>query len=608
MDNRTEADKACEADKEDLEPPSSVPEEPLEQNPGIIAEGTFSQTATAPFPKLFPIPALIITAAAFAVILPMFWFGIPSGHDFEFHMNSWMEVLGQWKQGIFYPRWASLAHYGYGEARFIFYPPASWTLGALLGAALPWKIVPGAYLWIVLTLAGFSMFLLARNWVSRRDAIFAAALYAANPYHIVIVYWRSAYAELLASALLPLLVLLVVRAEQRAWKSIISLALIVAAAWLTNAPSAVMVNYSLALFVVIAAIVQRSPRMLLHGAAGVVLGAMLACFYLLPAVYEEKWVNIWQVLSPGLNPQENFLFTMINDADHNQFNLLVSTVAVAEITLLLGAFFFSRRNRRDNPKLWWILAAWGSAAALLMLPFTVIFWQYLPKLRFIQLPWRWLLCLNVAFVLLITLGLRRWLPRLLVCALLLGTLAVVWHKQPPWWDRAADIAEMVDNLQTGKGYEGTDEYVPTDADPYEIKQDARKVAVEGGGKFRLHVQQWTPESKIFTVSVAQSGHAVLRLFNYPAWSVEVNDRLTATKTREVTGQMMIPLQPGENHVHIVFMRTRDRTLGAAISGASLLLVILLIVYGKWRSYKSAKSSETGVAQRGKPQGGGAAFL
>src|SRR5712692_8954128 len=221
---------------------------------------------------------LVIGVIAFCVVLPFVKLCIPSGHDFEFHFNSWIEVIEHWKQGVLYPHWGSMAHYGYGEARFIFYPPASWTLGALLGAALPWKIVPGAYLWIVLTLAGFSMFLLARNWVPRRDAIFAAALYAANPYHIVVVYWRSAYAELLASALLPLLVLFIVRAEQKAWKNIISLALIVAAAWLTNAPSAVMVNYSLALFVMIAAIVQRSPRMLLHGAAGVVLGAMLACF------------------------------------------------------------------------------------------------------------------------------------------------------------------------------------------------------------------------------------------------------------------------------------------------------------------------------------------
>ncbi len=148
-------------------------------------------------------------ATAFAVVCPFFVLGNASGHDFEFHMNSWIEVLGQWHQGIIWPRWAALAQFGYGEPRFIFYPPASWMLGGALGAALPWRVVPGAYIWIALTLAGCSMFLLARQWLPRRDAIFAAAVYAANPYHLVIVYWRSAMAELLVAALLPLLLLCV---------------------------------------------------------------------------------------------------------------------------------------------------------------------------------------------------------------------------------------------------------------------------------------------------------------------------------------------------------------------------------------------------------------
>src|SRR3989442_11056821 len=132
--------------------------------------------------------------------MPFFLLGILAGHDFEFHITSWMEVLSQWKQGILYPRWAALAHYGYGEARFLFYPPASWMLGAALGTLLPWKAVPGAYVWLALTLSGCSMFLLARQWLDRRDAIFAAVLYAANPYYIVLFYLRSAVAALLARA------------------------------------------------------------------------------------------------------------------------------------------------------------------------------------------------------------------------------------------------------------------------------------------------------------------------------------------------------------------------------------------------------------------------
>ena len=124
---------------------------------------------------------LAIGSMAFAAEIPFFFFGTPSGHDVEFHLYSWLEVLAQWKQGIFLPRWASMAHFAYGEPRFIFYPPASWMLGALLGAVFPWKFASCIYIWLALSLAGMSMFLLARRWFDRADAIFVGAFYAVNP-------------------------------------------------------------------------------------------------------------------------------------------------------------------------------------------------------------------------------------------------------------------------------------------------------------------------------------------------------------------------------------------------------------------------------------------
>jgi uncharacterized membrane protein len=216
-------------------------------------------------------PVLAICGAAFAVEIPFFFFGTPSGHDVEFHLYSWLDVLSQWKQGVFLPRWAAMAHFAYGEPRFMFYPPASWTLGALLSAIFPWTIVSAVYIWIVLALAGASMFVLARRWVDRRDALFAAVLYAVNPYHLVIVYWRSAFAELLASCLFPLLLLLLLKARDEGRRVIVPLALVLAAAWLTNAPAAVMMHYSLALLLVLLAWQQRSWRILLVGAAVVAL-------------------------------------------------------------------------------------------------------------------------------------------------------------------------------------------------------------------------------------------------------------------------------------------------------------------------------------------------
>jgi len=521
-------------------------------------------------------PLLIIVATALAVVVPWLFLGIPSGHDFEFHVNSWMEVLAQWKQGIIYPRWAALAHFGYGEARFIFYPPISWLLGALLGALLPWKLAPAAFVFVALTLSGCSMFLLARRYLARPDAIFAAALYAANPYYLVIVYWRSAFAELLAGALLPLLLLQILELPDTRHRAVIPLGLLVAAAWLINAPSAVMINYSLAFLIAVVAILRRSPQVLLYGAAAAILGAGLAGFYIVPAAYEQKWVAITQVLAPGVRPQDNFLFTILEDTDHNRFNILVSLVAAAQIVMLAGAALLSRLRRRESMRLWWTIAAWSVLPAVLMFSFTFSLWQHLPKLRFVQLPWRWLLCLNVPFALLTTMAWRRWAARAVVCAAMLFVLVIAWHRiQAPWWDTSADLNEMLDNQQDGSGYEGTDEYVPTGADPYEINKEARRVTFDGAGHSRIEVKQWDAESKFSIADVTSPGKLVVRLFDYPAWQVEVNGHPVASETHEVTGQLMIPVEAGQNQVRITFIRTWDRSVGGIISALTAVFVLIV---------------------------------
>jgi hypothetical protein len=523
-------------------------------------------------------------ATALAVLLPTFFLGIPSGHDFEFHLNSWMEVLGQWRLGILYPHWAALAHYGYGEARFIFYPPASWMLGAALGSLLPWKMVPGAYEWIALTLSGCSMFLLARHFLERRDAIFAAALYAANPYHIVIVYWRSAFAELLAGALLPLLLLAVLRSEKDDSKAILPLGLIVAATWLTNIPSAVMLTYSLALLLVIAAAIRRSPRPLVTGAAALLLGLGLAAFYIVPVVHELQWVEIAQALSPGVRPQDNFIFTSLHNPDHDRFNLLISQVSITEIILMALLWFQSRPWRTRAPELWWMLTAWSAASALLLSSFSRVLYRFLPELQYVQLPLRWLLCLNVGFALLVTMASRRWLVRALAGLAMLAVLALVWHRvQPPWWDDAGDVAEMLDNQENGVGYEGIDEYVPTGADVYEIKQDARRVSFEGDGSSHIHITQWGPESKSFSANVGQPGKLVVKLFSYPAWRVEVNNRPVQTAALKITGQMVIPVEAGDNQVRITFVPGRDRKIGGSISLATGMLIIGALLFNRHRA-------------------------
>jgi hypothetical protein len=622
--------------------------------------------------------AFLLATVCFLAITPFFWWGSPSGHDFEFHLFSWMEVLDQWKQGIVYPRWAALAHWGYGEARFLFYPPASWTLGAALGALLPWKMVPGAYCCIALTLAAASMYRLARAYVPAADASFAAVFYALNPYHLLIVYWRSAYAELLAAALLPLLLLCLLKLNHeeyckaesfredvepslpkaellrhepatfreghdfsraisppRTWalapegscrppsyqsvRPTLCLSLLLAAAWLTNAPAAVMIHYSIAGLAVISAsiaTVQKATRTrswntrvwlppvrtLLWTALPMLLGAGLASFYLLPAIYEQQWINLSEVLSPGVRPQDNFLFTTIGDPDHNRFNLLVSTIALAEIGALALAIWFSKKKRNvataapgcpvahsaigsisdpnsddpnSDPHPWMLLSAWGVASSVLMLSASNVLWQHLPKLRYVQIPFRWLLCMNVAVAMLLPMAARRWTTRLLTGGVLLSTLVLAGYRvQPPWWDKAADIREMSDAMADGTGYEGTDEYVPAGDDPYELDKNLPLVSDDTGAPMHNRILAWRQTEKHFTVRATAAQNITVRLFSYPAWDVVVNGKPTITQKTEITGLIVIPVAAGENDVDISFRRTIDRVVGNIVSLISVAVFVI----------------------------------
>ena len=518
---------------------------------------------------------LAVGLVALSLVLPWHLLGIPSGHDFEFHFNSWVEVVDHWREGIAYPHWVALAHYRYGEARFVFYPPLSWTLGASLGAVLPWVLVPAACVWLALMLAGVSTFVVARRWLSYGQSLFAAALYVANPYHLVIVYWRSAFAELLAAAYLPLLLFYAIRLEEDGERAIAPLSVVLALGWLTNVPSAVMMNYSLGLLALWFAVANRSRKTLGFAAISVLAGAALAAVYLVPVWHQRTWVNLDQVLSPGVRPQDNFLFIHTTDADHDRFNLLISVVASGELILLLIALLWWRAKRLT--RLWWPLLLWASLSALLMFSVSAISWRYLPELRYVQLPWRWLLVLNVVLAFAVTIAFRRWSLRLLFCVLALALVLIAGHRiLHPWWDSGADLNEMVDNQHEGIGNEGADEYVPAGADPYDIDQNAPLASFKGTGATSVKIHKWASEDRIIDVKSDSSGMLVLRLFSYPLWRATVNGRPVATQTTANTAQLALPLPAGESLVEVKFVEGWDRLVGFVIS------VIALLTLGSWQ--------------------------
>lgn len=535
------------------------------------------------------------------IVLPFFWYGTASGHDFEFHAASWFDAAYQWQEGIVYPRWAAWANHGFGEPRFIFYPPLSWMIGAALTLALPDVAVPILFLVLVQTFAGLSAFLLLRRLATERGALLGAACYVINPNALLMTYVRSDFAEQLACALLPLVLLAALRLcdflEDYPPK-ISSLALFAipfAGVWLSNAPAGVIASYAMALLFAWAALSHRSWRLLFRGIAGLALGLGLAAVYLVPAAYEQRWVKIAEALSSGLLPTQNFLFTAITDVEHTWFNWVASICALSLILLLLVAALASRQFAAGNAtllrrKALLALLAVGAAATLLTLRITLPLWIYLPKLRFVQFPWRWMSVIALAaacFLALLMEKRRGWIWFVLLVALTvpLATFLV----ENTWWDQD-EMPTLRDAFASGHGFEGTDEYDPLGDDHLDLSLSellARALPGDGANpsapQVGIQIQRWTAERKQIQVDAPSRARIALRLLNYPAWRVEVNGKQIKPERMDDVNQMVVPVEAGSSMIQIRFMRTVDRFVGDALSGLSGFMAALLLWIGRKRT-------------------------
>lgn len=507
-------------------------------------------------------PLLAVAAAAFVMVVPLLVWGYPrTGHDFDFHLCSWADVAHQWREGVVFPRWAALANYGYGEPRFIFYPPASWLMGAALSLVLPWKLVPGAFVCLSLVLAGASMFLLANEWLPPRYAIVAALAYVANPYHLLLIYWRWAVAELLVSALFPLLLLFAFRLCEGSRRAALGLALTFALSWLADAPGALIATYVLVLLVLAIAMQARRPRVLAAGAAALALGMGLAAFYIVPATSEQRWVHIDDALSGQLRAQDNFVTPY---TDHNRRPL-----ALAAANLIFGLALVAAGGRRHHtlPNVWGLVAMLAAVAGMMMLPISAPLWRSLPKLAFVQFPWRWLFVENAACALLFAFVLTTLRPkwRTLVVSFAVVLFFVMAGVAHATHGAGGKVATIMAAIARDHGYRGVPEYTPVGAPLRPQPNDAP----------RPPNSTLRAESLIVAADKALPGTLLAPLTWYPAWRADIDGR--SVPVHNEAGQVAVPLASSPAVVRVYFGRTPGRLWGGVISLLALAVVVLMLV-------------------------------
>jgi hypothetical protein len=547
-------------------------------------------------------PYILLPIAAFIAVLPLIVRGCSCGHDFDFHIINWFEAAHQFAHGTIHPHWAFTPAWNAGEPRFVFYPPLSWTIGSILGLIMPWAWTPVVYIWIALTAAGLALNYAARSFTTANAALIAAAIYIANPYTLYTAYERSAYAELLAAAWLPLLLHAILRERV----TIPRIAIPVALLWLTNAPAAVMGCYALALLAVLrlaisfrGATARAHLQFALRTAAGTTLGLGLAAFYILPAAYERRFVQIAFAILPGLQPQDNFLFQHTSDPEHDAVLKMASMVAILIVVLAAAALLLARStttSKQDSPLRHETPEAERTSGTLLMLtvlaltiafmltPLSAFFWQHLPELRFLQFPWRLIAILAAVFAI----GLAIALSRLTLKAAPTAAVALVataMFTVPAWLafhQRCYPEDTLTTRLaifhSTNPGTDPTDEYTPNTADNdalsdknpgYWFSTDAGapgpKDSTPGPAPQQLDLAPATPQILI------------LNLRDYPTWRIALNGSEIDTRVHRADGLIALPLPSGPSHIDITYVALTDQYLGYFISALSLFCFTALLL-------------------------------
>jgi hypothetical protein len=252
----------------------------------------------------------------------------------------------------------------------------------------------------------------------------------------------------------------------------------------------------------------------------------------------------------------------------------------------------------------------GAGVCILQLRWSDGVWWLTPELKFLQFPWRWMMVLGLVFAALAGLALRGEAAtrraiavRAVVMLVLAGGMAVLsstlfWQPCDEEDNVQAQIATFHD-----RGFGGTDEYTPQNADNSEIQQalpqvrllktpNAEEASDSNNSQWTadpteeisagVTVDRWNPEHKSITITSEQPGYAVLRLMDYPAWRVTRNNADVSERARRSDGLMAIPVEAGTNHIDVRWRITTDQWVGIGLSLGALAITLAWVWKGRRR--------------------------
>ena len=552
-------------------------------------------------------------------------------HDAQHSIFYLVEFDQTLRDGYLWPRWSPDFAFGYGYPLFNIYAPLAIYLAELVHLFGASKVAAVKTVYILATIgSGLAMYGFVRRLFGKDAGFLAGIVYMFAPFHLLEIYVRSAYAEYVSLALLPLVLWaftdLIAQPNFRrlvlAGASYGLLALTHHTSFFTFTPFLLL--YLLAL---VAGQAKGNAgqwlKLGLSCAGAGLLGLALAGIYLLPVVFERQYIKVEQWTSGSYNAFEHFVyFSQLfspkwdygysgpgpNDGMSYQVGIVVYGLLVFSLVSLV--VYGRQIPQGDAPKLQkpgfslpqgdapaprrgMAIAFLGAGlmAVWLMSPLADWAWETLPITALIQFPWRLLIVTMLSFSVMIGVlasifQIERTMLNFLALVVILGsyTYAQPQYTPVPDW---AETPLAVINWDKFSPRDRVGVVVYTEEQPGTSPMEAQyrageplQVATVLSGEAQVRTLRHGGASDEVQVS---GGPATVQFYtyDYPGWRVFLEGEVIPHRPEPPYGLITVDVPAGEEQTLLLKMGTTPaRTAGGLLSLLALGMIIVGLFFAK----------------------------
>ncbi len=573
------------------------------------------------------LPIIIVLVLSFWAIRPLLSPGLFPVHD-DTQVQRVFEMTKSLNAGMFPVRWSMDLGFGFGYPIFNFYAPLAYYSGSFFNL-LGFNVLISAKLMMGLgiLLSGIFMYLLGKELFGKAAGVVAALFYVYAPYHAVDIYVRGDVAEFWAYAFIPLAFYGVIKTyKENNFKNAAIGALGFAGIILSHNLTAMMVSPFLLLLILVLflASFKKEKKVSFNPFWVLIFGALISCFYWLPALSEMKYTNVLsQIGQGGFSYWDNFvcpgqLWTSpwgfggsvpgCNDGLSfmiGKLHIILSFASAVSAFILL----LIKKFRKDSENFYIILLLFLGFvfSAVLTLQISKPLWDSIRLMAFFQFPWRFLVMASFFSSLLA--GSSVWFFRFFpfkkyasyldfgVATVLLAFLIFVSSKYfitSPILPTASGEYSGIYSENSGKyttkyaiswfASNLTHEYMPSDflvpENPSQISNG--KVIVKKGNVNIKNITR-TPVKYAFTAESKNLSSIVIPVAYFPFWSAYIDGNIY--KLSVLDNGVGIKVSPGIHQIQLKYSQTPVELLSDLISVAGIAALIAGIILSARKRYE-----------------------